>query len=469
VKEWSGSSHSQASAFDTIMLCPFNSPWRYHRPAFSSGIAKPHLTSSLQKLGTRAAPVGPHRVRSSDIQREPKDALTVGSSGFHRQEDFIVALAAFIRSNEEAIIAEWEAFARTYVPAAAQMDKTTLRDDITGLLRFIADDLHTAQTERERSEKGKGQGPKEGGADDSAAEVHADLRFLDGFDTVQMLSEFRALRASVVKLWGAEWNKTEHTLPDLIRFNESIDQIMTESVTRFTKKLDFSGDLFLGTLVHDLRNPLSAVYRAAQVLLLRGKLDDEQVKMVSQIKNSSARISHLVSDLIDAFRVRLGKGMPITPAAMDIGTAVHEAAKEIQSAHPDWKIKVETTGDLVGVWDLARVEQVLSNLIGNAGQHGLKTSAIDVAVKGAGPEVILSVHNEGSIPADAVATIFNPLTRGEDKNQSPGKTTSLGLGLFIAKEIVAAHGGELGVTSSEEEGTTFTAHLPRKPPELRAS
>ena len=377
-------------------------------------------------------------------------------------------LSAFIRSNEKAIVTEWESFARTYVISAAQMEQVNLRDHIVGLLRFIAHDLETFETEPERSEKSKGQGPKGGGAEDSAAETHADLRFTDGFDTVEMISEFRALRASVVKLWSVKGAKTKRSVQELIRFNEAIDQVMTESVTRFTNKLNHSGDLFLGTLIHDFRNPLAAVYNCAAVLLLRGPLDDKQAQLVSQIETSSARINQLVSDLIDAFRVRLGKGMPISTAAMDIGTAVEQAAKEARAAHPGRKILVKTTGDLLGEWDLSRVEQVLSNLIGNAVQHGANNSSIDVSATAAETEVVLSVHNEGAIPADTVASLFEPLTRGKDEKQDQSKSTSLGLGLFIAKEIVKAHGGELSVTSNEGEGTIFTAHLPRTPPELRA-
>jgi signal transduction histidine kinase len=373
-------------------------------------------------------------------------------------------LAAFIRSKEEAIVAEWEAFAQTYLPSAAQMDRSALRDHIIGLLRFIAHDLETSQTERERSEKAKGQGPKEGGANDSAAETHADLRFTGGFDTVEMISEFRALRASVIKLWRAEWAKSETVdiLPDLLRFNEAIDQVMTESLSRFTDKVNHSGSLFVGTLVHDFRGPLVAVYNSAQALAAKGKLDDEQVKLVSEIETSTARIGRLVSSLIDAVRIRLAKGMPIAPAPMDMGTAVQEAAKEVQAAHPGRTISIETSGDLEGEWDRARVGQVLSNLIGNAVLHGLKTSAIAVAAKGAGQEVMLSVHNDGAIPADAMATVFDPLPRGEDENRIQSEKAKLDLGLFITKGIVTAHGGKITVTSSEEEGTAFTVHLPRK-------
>jgi signal transduction histidine kinase len=386
------------------------------------------------------------------------------SGGIHLQENFIMGLAAFIRSNEEAIVAEWEAFAQTYLPSAAHMDRSALRDHIIGLLRFIANDLETSQTERERSQKAKGQGPKEGGVHDSAAETHADLRFTGGFDTVEMISEFRALRASVIKLWRVEWAKTETAdiLPDLLRFNEAIDQVMTESLSRFTNKVNHSGSLFIGTLVHDFRGPLVAAYNSAQALVMRGKLDAEQVKLVSQIETSTSRISGLVSNLIDAVLIRLDKGMPIAPAPMDIGTAVQEAAKEVQAAHPDRNILIETSGDLKGEWDRARVGQVLSNLIGNAVLHGLKTSAIAVAAKGAGQEVVLSVHNEGAIPPDVVATVFDPLPRGEDENQIQNEKARLDLGLFITKGIVTAHGGKITVTSSEEEGTAFTVQLPRK-------
>jgi signal transduction histidine kinase len=373
-------------------------------------------------------------------------------------------LAAFTRSKQEAIVAEWEAFAQTYLPSAAHMDRSALRDHILGLLRFIAHDLETSQTERERSEKGKGQGLKEGGADDSAAETHADLRFKGGFDTVEMISEFRALRASVIKLWRAEWTKTETTdiLPDLLRFNEAIDQVMTESLSRFTNKFNHSGSLFVETLVRDFRDPLAAVHTSAQALLTGGKLDHEQVNRVSQIENSTSQLSRIVSDLIDAVRIRLNKGMPIAPAPMDLGTAVQETAKEVQAAHSDRKILIQTSGSLKGEWDRARVGQLLSTLIGNAVLHGLKTSSINVAAKGAGEEVILSVHNDGALPPDVVATVFDPLPRGDDENQIQSEKAKLDLGLFITQEIVTAHGGRITVTSSEEEGTTFTAHLPRK-------
>ena len=373
-----------------------------------------------------------------------------------------MGLTAFIRSNEDAIVEGWEAFAQTYLPSAALLDRVALRDHIVGLLRFIADDLETPETEEERSEKAKGQGPKGGGAYDSAAETHADLRFLSGFDTVEMISEFRALRASVIKLWRAEWSKTDDVLPDLLRFNESIDQVMTESLSRFTKKFSHSGSLLVRTLFQDIQGPLAVVRNSAHVLLTKDKLDVADAELVSQIETSTSRVNLLVSDLIDAAGIQFGKGVAIAPAPMDIGTAVHETAKQVQEAHPDRKILVNASGDLKGEWDRARVGQILSNLLGNAVKVGSKTSAIGVAAKEDGQEVILSIHSEGTIPPDALASVFEPLPREEARILIQSETASLNLGLYITKGIVTAHGGKISVTSNEREGTTVTASLPRR-------
>ena len=245
-----------------------------------------------------------------------------------------MGLAVFIRSNEEAIVAGWQAFAKTYLPSAEHMDRTALRDHIVGLLRFIADDLETPETERERSEKAKGQGPKGVGEHGGSAETHADLRFAAGFDTVEMISEFRALRASVIKLWRAEWTKIDDVLPDLLRFNEAIDQIMTESLSRFVDKFNQSGSQIIGTLVHDIRAPLLAMHDAAQLILESNKLSAEDAERVSQIATTSSRTNEFVSDVIDAVGIPLGKNGLKSPARIEIGVPAQKAAEDAQTAHP---------------------------------------------------------------------------------------------------------------------------------------
>ena len=213
-----------------------------------------------------------------------------------------MGLAEFIRSNEEAIVAGWEDFARTYLPSAEHLDRATIRDHIIGLLRFIADDLETPETERERSEKAKGQGPEGGGKHGVAASTHADLRFEAGFDTIEMIAEFRALRASVIKLWRGEWSKVDDVLPDLLRFNEAIDQIMTESLYRFVDKLENSGNKIIGTIVTNVRDPLLATNTSARLLMESNKLSAEDTKVVSQIIATIAQIDVSLSEVINAVR-----------------------------------------------------------------------------------------------------------------------------------------------------------------------
>ena len=211
-------------------------------------------------------------------------------------------LAEFIRSNEEAIVAGWEEFARTYLPSAKHLDRAAIRDHIIGLLRFIADDLDTPETERERSEKAKGQGPEGDGKHGVAASTHADLRFEAGFDTIEMIAEFRALRASVIKLWRGEWSKVDDVLPDLLRFNEAVDQIMTESLYRFVDKLNNSGNKIITTIVTNVRNPLLATNASARLLVESNKLSAEDTEVVSQMIATIAQIDVSLSGVINAVR-----------------------------------------------------------------------------------------------------------------------------------------------------------------------
>ena len=341
------------------------------------------------------------------------------------------------------------------------MDRVALRDHIIGLLRFIADDLETPQTERERSEKAKGQGPKDGGANDSAAETHANLRFMGGFDTVEMVSEFRALRASVIKLWRAVWDDPEDIIPDLLRFNESIDQVMTESLSRYTEKLTYAGTLFVGTLENVFLVSLKQVSESAQALA-GSQLDEQQKRQLSQIKTGISGVDLMVSELIDAVHIRIGAGMMMNLAPSDIAAALKDVVSEFEQGHPDRKIAVKVAGDLTGSWDLVRIRQMLSVLFVSAVKHGSKASKILVAAKANDREITLSVNIEDALSPETVATLFDPVHQKQDKGVAQTGEGQLDLGLFIAKGIVTAHGGRIDVVSDEKQGTTFSAYLPIK-------
>ena len=177
-------------------------------------------------------------------------------------------LADFIRQNQPAIIEEWIAFAKTRTPASDGTSKLALKDHIVDILGFVAADLESPQTSSEQVDKSHGIESGDGALRNSAAEIHAALRLADGFDIDQMVAEYRALRASVVKQWVAH-NKTlaSTDLEDLTRFNEAIDQAVTESVAHYTKTLTNSRNLFLGILGHDLRNPIGAAERRRPPIL----------------------------------------------------------------------------------------------------------------------------------------------------------------------------------------------------------
>jgi signal transduction histidine kinase len=372
-------------------------------------------------------------------------------------------LSDFIRENKHSIIGEWESFARTLSPAA-HMTTLQLRDHIEKILSFIADDLESPQTAGQQISKSHGKNDSLE-VEDSAAEIHGNIRHDEGFDIVQMVSEYRALRSSVIKLWTTASNRilSDKDVVDLTRFNESIDQALAESIVKFNQKVDYSKDLLLGVLGHDIRSPLGAMHMCAQLIPKVGALNAKQQELASQIIDSGARISDIISTLLDLTRARVGMGLPILKAPMDIGVMGRKVVDEMQIQHPDRSIVLEIAGDGRGEWDSTRIGQLFSNLIGNAVQYGTKTAPINVLIKGEPLELIISVHNDGvPISPRQLTTLFNSFIRGEsDGNQAGGVTSNLGLGLFITKEIVIAHEGTIKVISNEKEGTTFSVHLPK--------
>ena len=377
-----------------------------------------------------------------------------------------VRLGSFIRQNVAQIVHEWIGFAETRTPASEGMTVLALRDHVEEILSFIADDLESPQTRSEQVQKSQGDGPKEGGVHRSAAEVHADLRLNDGFDLDQMVSEYRALRACVIKLWIARTQDVRRSdFDDLIRFNEAIDQAIAESLSHYTKTLDHSRHLFLGILGHDLRNPIGAVSVSADRIAKLGPLNERQAALAVRIKDASSRAIRTLDDLLDLTRVQFGSDLPIFRDRMDMALLSRQLVDEMQAVHPGRNIALEVSGDTDVEWDVLRIGQVLSNLIGNAIEHGFKDTPVEVNVAGTPHGVVLSVRNKGvPIPQERLRMIFDSFIRSTGERQEPAGSTHLGLGLYITREIVVAHGGTIDVTSSEQDGTRFVASIPRHQP-----
>lgn len=375
-----------------------------------------------------------------------------------------MSLAEFIGANQPAIIGEWESFARSLLPNSRYSSPLALRNHITDILAFIVADMQQPQTNAEQAQKSHGGGAQNDAGRQSAAETHAALRLAGGFNMDQMVSEFRALRASIIQLWRVSKDADDTDgLVEVIRFNETIDQQITEAIRYYAHSVEVSRNLFLGILTHDLRNPLGAVLMSSALIAKIGPLNERQTILAAQITDSGARIQEIVSHLLDITSARLGSGLPIVKTHGDLGFIARQLAEEMQAQHPARKFTLEILGDTEGEWDRARMGQVFSNLMGNAHQYGFKNSSIAIIVDGRQRELVMTIHNEGiPISADKVEGIFDSMVRaGGDNDFQGGATTNLGLGLFITREVILAHGGTLTVASSEKEGTTFTARMPR--------
>lgn len=374
-------------------------------------------------------------------------------------------LADFILTNREPILVEWEAFARTCAPASGTMDVEALRDHADQMLTVIAADLQTPQDNLEQSEKSKGHARAEDPEALTAAERHGAGRAESGFTVEQMVAEYRALRASVVRLWTKQkGDLAPADVEDLTRFNEAIDQSLAESVTEYHQGLEQSKEIFLAILGHDLRTPLGAVATSARFMLDLGELKEPYRTLTERISHSASRTLKMVGDLLDFTRGRLGGGIPALRVETNLGRIVRDVVDEIVAANPGCRVQVDTRGDEMGEWDSSRLSQALSNLIGNAVQHGGEGNLVNVEIVGEEDRVAVRIHNEGeTIPHDQIDGIFNPMKeRGPNRSGlAGGPTSSLGLGLYIADRIVSAHGGKIGVESTQASGTTFTVNLPR--------
>ncbi len=371
-------------------------------------------------------------------------------------------LSDFISENMESIVQAWEDFARTIEPPALTMDKRALRDHASAMLRVISKDLAGGQTDLEQSEKSMGRGLRED--DDTAAESHADARLLSGYTIEQIVSEFRALRASVLRLWSNSGEKRQEVdALDIIRFNEAIDQALAESVGRYAQAVKKSQNLFVSTFGHDLHDPLQESVMGASLIMSTTYIASKHNEIATQIFTNGQRMQKLVSNLLDFTRTQLGSALPIKVTRTDIVSLCLGAVEELRRKYPGRSIELRAEGDRDGMWDASRIAQVFSNLIGNALRHGAQDEAVMVHLGCESDEIVAEIKNKGPrIDRERMQSIFEPLVRFDEEDWSGhAHETSLGIGLYITREIIQAHNGVIYGESTDSDGTTFTFRLPR--------
>ena len=387
-----------------------------------------------------------------------------------------IRLSAFIARNKESIVQEWEDFARTIAPPALTMDCKALRDHASCILDTIIVDLDTAQTPQEQSEKSRGEAPHENAS--SSSQTHAAERLALGYTIHQLVSEYRALRASVLRLWTANsptmlWSDSG----DVTRFNEAVDQALAESVVHYSQLVESTihtqklaeaelrqsnqhKDDFLAMLAHELRNPLAPISTAAHLLSMSPG-NETVVRQVSEIINRQIlHLTNIVDDLLDVSRLTRGL-VELHTEPLDVKlivtSAIEQAQPLIEARHHCLVLRLGSTPAFVE-GDKTRLVQVLSNLLNNAAKYTPHNGEIVLALEVRADHVHLSVSDNGSGIAPSLLThIFELFTQAE---RTPDRAQG-GLGLSLVKSIVNLHGGEVQAKSEGlGKGSVFTVTLP---------
>ncbi len=374
-------------------------------------------------------------------------------------------IADYIENNAETILEEAHDFAVTLLPKQVHLDSEALRDHLPQILEIIVADLRTHQTEEEELLK------SHGGSDTitqarSPAQWHGHLRAQAGFSIQHLVAEFRALRASVLRLWSAKQTSSEVAFNDMIRFNEAIDQAVAESVSHYAAEQETWRQVFLGVLGHDLRGPLNAILLTTEMMSTMA-LDAPLSKQASRLMKSGKRMNALLNDLLDYSRTSLGMGIRIERKQVDLLAEIADEVDLLRASWPNVPITLKAGCPTEVSVDASRVREALANLVNNAVKYGDADAGVEIYLDVDETHVKVRVDNKGtSIPASTVETMFEPLQRGRARSNSDD-SVSLGLGLFVVREVAKAHGGDVEVTSTDTR-TTFVLNLLREaeaPPE----
>ena len=314
----------------------------------------------------------------------------------------------------------------------------------------------------------------------SIAEVKFEMRRKDGRAIPVMLNAIRRVHGDArfddVAVFVAEdRHKYEQELlrarsvaEDLLKTSTTAQEALAQAQAQLVEEASrqraaaedraLFAEQMMGIVSHDLRNPLSVVSLSGHIIK-RGALDAMQSDALGRIGIATARANRLISDLLDFTQARLGGGISVRRKSLGLHSFVRDLVSELGAAYPGRALTHAADGDGDCQGDADRLSQLLSNLIGNAMTYGDPTCEVRVTSRVLPHAFELSVHNRGErIPDGVLATLFEPMVRG------PGVKTvgrSIGLGLYIVREIARAHGGAVAVTSDEIEGTRFTASMPR--------
>lgn len=251
------------------------------------------------------------------------------------------------------------------------------------------------------------------------------------------------MRACVLRLWRDECGPQPEDLDDLMRFNETIDQALMESIERFEEQVEYWRRIFLGVIGHDLRAPLNAIALTAELLRLKAK--EDVARHTAVIARASKRIGSMLDSLLEYASNRPGSPMSLRKTDVDIAVAMEDEIQILRAAFPSRRIELSLVEPGEAMVDASRLREAVANLVSNAAQHG-SGETVDVAVRGAEGQLVVEVSNDGHLSEHELSNLFEPFKA--TRRDFHGQQANLGLGLFICRQIVDAHGGKISIASN---------------------
>jgi signal transduction histidine kinase len=392
-------------------------------------------------------------------------------------------LSQFITENLEAILQEFEDFARSHTKAGETMDVLALRDDGEGILGVIALDLQKPQTLHAQKRKATGDAPSAPWAPETPAEQHGSERANSAFSLEETVSEYRALRASVLRLWIAagDVEADAATLRDIIRFDEAIDQALAESMSRYSLEIErlleermaedqrveeglarVKAD-FLRVVSHELRTPLNAIAGYSSILRtgISGPTTPAQEDVLGRMKQAEEHLLGVIEGILDFQGTSTATTYEMAESSVEAAIAgLDSIVDPTASTHGvDFDIDIRANGTRLWV-DLTKVRQILLNLVSNALRFTPSGGRVWLDYVETTEHSCLRVHDTGKgIPSEMLEAIFEPfvqLDMGLTREQG-----GIGLGLSISRQLAEGMGGTLTAESEVGKGSVFTVALPR--------
>ena len=358
-----------------------------------------------------------------------------------------MSLPHFIHESLDEILAEWE---RDHAGGGAA-EPAARREHFAKVLRAVADEMKRFPGTTPAGSPPPSPTPERAGAANGAPHSQAS----------ELVSDYASLRTSVVRQWRRKHpSPSPSDLDDLMRFNEAMDRSLAELTATFSPSESQPQALFLGVLNHELRTSVASILMSAQVLMHRSTPGSPEARAAQRILRSCEQVRQSLDALSDFTKVRLGEHLEIERRHEDMGVLCRQAVDAFARVDAERKIRLDSEGDPVGEWDKRRIPEAIGGLIANAARFASRGSAVTIAIDGHGADAVtVTVHGDGTpIDVDTLQTIFDPVARVESENAT---YAGLGLGLFIVREVVDAHNGQVTVEASAGSGTTFTVVLPR--------